>query len=317
MDQGTVDGGRWTGNAKIQPPATSHGFPLPTRKTISICSLFLYLALAALASAGDLLCLLDPACRKPAIIGHQGAPGFWEPRNSLTAFQKAVELGADGAEVDLRFSSDGVPFVAHDAEISIWQAPGCAGYKLAETPSAELARCRLLPFLTQKLLPFADLLHRTGNRFLLHLDIKEPELIPQALDAVRRLHAEDHAYIAVSVWHAVQQRELLAKSADVRLCLKIRTVKQFDDVLTWMGLPQVFMVMTDETFLDQPLDAEQIKAQIRRMHAAGLKVMASGNKRHPSVDSQLRLLCDGYDAILSYDVENGVEAARRFAGEKK
>jgi glycerophosphoryl diester phosphodiesterase len=276
------------------------------------------IALIAVPVAGENLpCLLNPACRKPSVIGHQGAPGFWEPRNSLPGFERAAALGADGAEVDVRFSSDGVPFVAHDAKISLWQAPGCAGYTLAETPSAELARCRLLPFLSQKLLPLADLLHRTGNRFLLHLDIKEPELIPSALEAVRRLHAQDRAYLTVSVWHAVQQRDLLEKSPDVRLCLKIRAVKQFDDVLTWMRLPQVFMVMTDEQFLDTPLPREQIKAQIHRMHDAGLKVMASGNKKHPSVDNQLCLLRNGYDAILSYDVENGVEAARRFAGEKK
>ena len=283
-------------------------------KSVLLCGLLA--AICQSSQGGELPCLFDPACRKPAIIGHQGAPAFWMPRNSLASFQRAADLGSDGVEVDVRFSSDGIPFVAHDAKISLWQAPGCAGLRLADSPAAELERCRLLPTLSQKLLPLANLERATGNRLLLHLDVKEQELIPQALEAVRRLHAEDHAYIAVSVWHAVQNRELLEKSTDVRLCLKIRTVKQFDDVLTWMRLPQVFMVMTDEQFLDTAIDHEQLKAQIRRMHDAGLKVMASGNKKHPSVEKQLRLLRDGYDAILSYDVENGVEAARRFSSGK-
>ncbi len=36
--------------------------------------------------------------------------------NSLKSFEKAIELGVDGIELDLQLSADGVPFVTHDID---------------------------------------------------------------------------------------------------------------------------------------------------------------------------------------------------------
>lgn len=47
------------------------------------------------------------------IYGHRGASGV-EPENSLTAFERAVADGADGVELDVRATADGVPVVLHD-----------------------------------------------------------------------------------------------------------------------------------------------------------------------------------------------------------
>ena len=46
-------------------------------------------------------------------IAHRGASAA-APPNTLAAFKKAVELGADGIEFDVHFSADGVPVVIHD-----------------------------------------------------------------------------------------------------------------------------------------------------------------------------------------------------------
>jgi glycerophosphoryl diester phosphodiesterase len=49
----------------------------------------------------------------PLIIGHRGASAV-APENTMAAFRKAIEVGADGIEFDVRLSRDGVPFVIHD-----------------------------------------------------------------------------------------------------------------------------------------------------------------------------------------------------------
>ena len=49
-------------------------------------------------------------------IGHRGASGY-EPENTLIAFQKAIDLKADGIELDVHLSSDGVLVVIHDETI--------------------------------------------------------------------------------------------------------------------------------------------------------------------------------------------------------
>ena len=50
---------------------------------------------------------------KPLIIAHRGASAL-APENTLAAFQKAVDDGAEGIEFDVRLSKDGIPVVFHD-----------------------------------------------------------------------------------------------------------------------------------------------------------------------------------------------------------
>ena len=49
-------------------------------------------------------------------IAHRGARGY-EPENTLKSFQKALDLNADGIELDVHLSSDGYLIVMHDQTI--------------------------------------------------------------------------------------------------------------------------------------------------------------------------------------------------------
>jgi glycerophosphoryl diester phosphodiesterase len=50
------------------------------------------------------------------VLAHRGGSGPWR-ENTLEAFAGALDLGADGVELDVRRSSDGRLVVHHDAEI--------------------------------------------------------------------------------------------------------------------------------------------------------------------------------------------------------
>ncbi|MFT5666613.1 MAG: glycerophosphoryl diester phosphodiesterase [Vicingaceae bacterium] len=50
---------------------------------------------------------------KPLVIAHRGASGL-VPENTLVAFEKAIEIGVDRIEMDLRQTLDGVVIVLHD-----------------------------------------------------------------------------------------------------------------------------------------------------------------------------------------------------------
>ena len=50
------------------------------------------------------------------IIGHRGSSAL-APENTLVAFARALRDGADGIELDVRLSRDGVPVVIHDATL--------------------------------------------------------------------------------------------------------------------------------------------------------------------------------------------------------
>jgi glycerophosphoryl diester phosphodiesterase len=53
------------------------------------------------------------AAGKPLVVGHRGAAGLL-PENTLAAFKRGCELGADAIELDVLVSSDGELVVHHD-----------------------------------------------------------------------------------------------------------------------------------------------------------------------------------------------------------
>jgi glycerophosphoryl diester phosphodiesterase len=49
-------------------------------------------------------------------VGHRGAKAY-APENTLASFQKAIEMGVDAVELDVRETRDGELVVMHDADI--------------------------------------------------------------------------------------------------------------------------------------------------------------------------------------------------------
>ena len=71
---------------------------------------------------------------KPLIIGHRGASAV-APENTLAAFKRAIQVGADGVEFDVRLASDGVPVVIHDETL---QRTALVQKRVADISAAEL-----------------------------------------------------------------------------------------------------------------------------------------------------------------------------------
>lgn len=53
---------------------------------------------------------------KPFIIGHRGAMAY-EPENTLRSVKKAIDLGVDGVEIDIRRCKSGEIVVFHDEKV--------------------------------------------------------------------------------------------------------------------------------------------------------------------------------------------------------
>ncbi len=68
----------------------------------------------------DFSTLVDVSARRkrPLIIAHRGAR-LEAPENTLPAFQRALDLGADGIELDVLLTSDKVPIITHNDDLSI------------------------------------------------------------------------------------------------------------------------------------------------------------------------------------------------------
>ena len=74
----------------------------------------------------------------PALsIAHRGASGYC-PENTLEAFQSAAAYGADGIELDVRTTKDGVQVVHHDASFTIQKKK----YRLIDYTYAQLKKLK-------------------------------------------------------------------------------------------------------------------------------------------------------------------------------
>ncbi len=61
-------------------------------------------------------CFFDASCPYVLSCAHRGAARF-APENTLAAIDKALELGANSVELDVRTSADGVLVLMHDSDV--------------------------------------------------------------------------------------------------------------------------------------------------------------------------------------------------------
>ncbi len=57
-----------------------------------------------------------PSVRRYLIVAHRGASAY-EPENTLRAFERAIQMGADMSELDAHLSKDGHVIVMHNAAV--------------------------------------------------------------------------------------------------------------------------------------------------------------------------------------------------------
>ncbi|ASP32524.1 glycerophosphodiester phosphodiesterase family protein [Labrenzia sp. VG12] len=54
--------------------------------------------------------------KQAMVVCHRGA-SLWAPENTLASLEKAIEMGAEAVELDVRPSRDGILYVMHDATV--------------------------------------------------------------------------------------------------------------------------------------------------------------------------------------------------------
>jgi glycerophosphoryl diester phosphodiesterase len=78
----------------------------------------------------------EPETPRPSIIAHRGASAL-APENTLAAFSRAIKDGAEGIELDVRLSKDGIAVVHHDSTL---ERTARNGSRISSLTAEELAR---------------------------------------------------------------------------------------------------------------------------------------------------------------------------------
>jgi glycerophosphoryl diester phosphodiesterase len=147
---------------------------------------------AVLGTAGSLgsvkfFASASPPTTRPAVIGHRGAGGI-EPPNTIAGVRRALDLGVDGIELDVRETSDGELVLYHDPVLD-WDSTG-TGW-IENTPLSEVQAARIggepVPTLSAAL----DVLDERDVEVELYLEVKSTGYTDTVVETVEEYGYED------------------------------------------------------------------------------------------------------------------------------
>jgi len=118
----------------------------------------------------------------PLFIAHRGASAE-APENTLAAFRRALALGADGIELDVQVTRDGVPMVFHDT--SLTRLTGRRG-RIAQFTRRELREYHVQG---EALPALSEVLALTRDRCVVQLELKRGTAVAPVVEAIRHARA--------------------------------------------------------------------------------------------------------------------------------
>lgn len=113
---------------------------------------------------------------KPLVLAHRGASAY-APENTLAAFNLAFELGADGIELDVSLTRDGIPVVIHDDTVDrTTNGRGAVNqFTLAELQHLDASN-RMEKYRGEKIPTLEQVLRAVSPRGLVNIEIKSTGL---------------------------------------------------------------------------------------------------------------------------------------------
>ncbi len=141
-------------------------------------------------------------------IGHRGAKGL-EPENTLISFQKAIEIGVDGIELDVRLTSDGELVVIHDETID--RTTNGTGF-VNQFSLSEIKKFRIHS--TQEIPTLLEVLELIDKKSFVNIELKELETAEKVVamieDFISTKNWNYSDFLVSSFdWHAIQKVRFL------------------------------------------------------------------------------------------------------------
>ncbi|HEY6088958.1 MAG TPA: glycerophosphodiester phosphodiesterase [Gemmatimonadaceae bacterium] len=133
-------------------------------------------------------------------MSHRGAHQT-HPENSISAFERAIELGADGIELDVHATRDGIVVVHHDPVVHARHPQSPAHRAIAELSAAELEQFPLSD--GQRIPTLEATLQAIGDRATVYVEIKARDIEPLVTRCIREsdancaVHSFDHRVVRI------------------------------------------------------------------------------------------------------------------------
>ena len=159
------------------------------------------------------------------IIAHRGFSGVY-PENTMLAFRKAIEIGADGIELDVHLSKDGQVMIIHDEALK--RTTGLDGvisdYTREELEKISAGKTKNdefgftpIPSLEEYLAFMAEHKDKFTNIELKTAPVYYPEIEEKTLELVRKFDLEKNIIYSSFNWLSIERMQRLGTISETGL----------------------------------------------------------------------------------------------------
>jgi glycerophosphoryl diester phosphodiesterase len=159
--------------------------------------------------------------RRPSIIAHRGASAY-APENTMAAFQKAIEIGADYFELDVQLTLDGTLAVFHDRDISrfaIKHVP-VVEMRMSDMRRLDIGSWFASEFADQRVISLEQALELAQGKIGVYVELKsavdETPRIPDMLEVIADvdvLSSRDWQYLYEAAYRISADSVVMARRA--------------------------------------------------------------------------------------------------------
>ncbi len=231
------------------------------------------------------------------IIAHRGA-NLYAPQNTLPAFEKAIELGADGLETDVHLTKDGKAVICHN--YSIDETSNGLG-NISDTTFRDLKSHDFGSYFSRRFkgtpLPsldeFLDLC-KTEKLEIMNIELKHPRvknslIVEKTLDAVKRHGLLDKLLISSF------DQKLLIRAKEIEPDCKTAYLYPYpDSAVKCFFVPPYALVKKIGCYAVHPHHFFVNKAMVDKFHSLGVRVNAWTVNSEELIEKMFRCGIDGY-----------------------
>ncbi len=261
-------------------------------------------------------CWLDASCHRALIVSHGGDwDALGPPFLSMAAFEQALAKGANGLEMDVRVTQDGVPVIAHSSPIEIYESWDCSGQHIEQKTAAEITQCHLGVSLTETIQRLDDVLDWAAGKLIVELDVKETGDLAASVATILARSAEDRSFILVSVDELTSTIPTITGWQSVHYMVRIGDPSQVAPMLALAATHNVFLFEMDRSYSGTN-EAAVTDLLLNVIIPGGVKGFASSDTLLPTVQNHKDVFHQSFDVVLSYNCSNGVQAAQEINVER-
>ena len=235
------------------------------------------------------------------VVAHRGVHNEI-PENTLAAYKKAIDLGCDFVEIDVRKTKDGKFVSVHNATIDAY-VEGISGkvsdFTLAELKQMNIGK-RVGPSWENERIPtFEEILQLCRGQIGIYLDLKE-NLVPELVEIIKKYEMEGDI-----IWYipASFMEPILAVKSNCPTCLPM------PDPGPKENISKVVMEVRPQVIATDMGELSEEYMKIAREN--NVKVIA--DERHGNIEEWTKMLGWGTDGIQT----DQPEALIRFLKERE